>query len=31
MTDVQILAFVVVPIAAVAMGWGVALWARHWA
>lgn len=31
MTDIQILAFVVVPIGAVAVGWGVALWARHWA
>ena len=29
MTDIQILAFVIVPIVAVAFGWGVALWARH--
>lgn len=29
MTDIQIVAFIVVPIFAVAMGWGVALWSRH--
>ena len=29
MTDIQILAFVVVPVVAVAFGWGVAYWARH--
>ena len=29
MTDIQILAFVIVPVVAVAFGWGVAYWARH--
>jgi nitrate reductase NapE component len=27
----EILAFVIVPIMAVAFGWGVAIWARHYA
>ena len=31
MTEMQIFAFVVVPLAALAMGWGVAIWARHFA
>jgi hypothetical protein len=29
MTDVQVLAFVIVPIVAAAFAWGVALWARY--
>lgn len=28
MTDIQIVAFIVAPLMAVAFGWGVALWAR---
>jgi len=28
-TDVQILAFIIVPTVAVAFGWGVAFWARR--
>ena len=27
--DVQILAFIIVPLAALALGWGLAYWARH--
>lgn len=29
MTDIQILAFVVVPLVALAIGWGIALYARR--
>jgi hypothetical protein len=29
MTDVQFVAFVFAPLMAVAVGWGVAYWARH--
>lgn len=29
MTDIQIVAFIVAPLMAVAFGWGVALWARR--
>lgn len=29
MTETEIFAFVVVPVVAVAFGWGVAYWARH--
>jgi hypothetical protein len=29
MTEIQILAFIVTPLFAVAVGWGVAYWARH--
>lgn len=29
MTSVQWLAFVITPLGALALGWGVALWARH--
>ncbi len=29
MTEIQFVAFVVTPLLAVAVGWGVALWARH--
>ncbi len=29
MTDVQIVAFIIAPVMAVAFGWGVALWARR--
>ncbi|GJE58983.1 hypothetical protein MPOCJGCO_1069 [Methylobacterium trifolii] len=29
MTDIQIVAFIVAPLMGVAVGWGVALWARH--
>ncbi len=29
MTDIQIVAFVTVPLVAVAVGWGAAYWAGH--
>jgi nitrate reductase NapE component len=29
MTEAQVLAFIIVPVVAVAFGWGVALWARR--
>ena len=29
MTDIQLLAFVITPLVALAIGWGVALWARR--
>lgn len=29
MTEVQIVAFIIAPLMAVAFGWGVALWARR--
>jgi len=28
-TDIQIVAFIVTPLMALAVGWGVAYWARH--
>lgn len=31
MSQMEIVAFVVVPLMAVAFGWGVAIWARHYA
>lgn len=31
MTEMQVFAFVAVPLAALAFGWGVAIWARHFA
>ncbi len=29
MTDIQLLAFVIIPVVALCLGWGVALWARR--
>lgn len=29
MTDIQIVAFIITPLMAVAFGWGVALWAHY--
>ena len=29
MNDVQLLAFVITPVTVVALGWGLAVWARH--
>jgi len=29
MTDVEIVAFIVTPLMALALGWGVAIWARN--
>ncbi len=29
MNDVQLLAFVITPLAVVALGWAIAYWARH--
>ena len=29
MTDIEIVAFIVTPLMAVAFGWGIAIWARN--
>lgn len=29
MTDIQIVAFIITPLMALAVGWGVSLWASH--
>ena len=31
MTEIQVFGFIIAPIAALAFGWGVAIWARHYA
>lgn len=31
MTQMEVLAFVITPLMAVIFGWGVAIWARHYA
>jgi hypothetical protein len=30
MTDIQLIAFVITPLALLALGWGVALWTVYW-